>query len=635
MAEKPKLKLRRGNGSAADASVPPVVEEVFARSRVRSDSTVRLRGDSPKLKQIRRVVGAASASPSVPRFGGFADMLASRGLLDEAALAQARSFAASRRQPIEKVVLQERMVDPESFALAAADYLGMPPMRLGSAVRLRRDLFPNEDIEFWRRVKAIPVSRFGGRTLVAFGDPFDLPSREQVEHLLHDAVWSCVAPESDVLGALNRYKQLVDAENPELQMEAILKGAEEGFEFVAEELEEAIDASVIGEDEAPIIRIVNAIMTEAMKTGASDVHLEALEKETRLRYRIDGKLVRRPAPSKSIHNAVVSRIKIMSNLDIAERRKPQDGRFKLRMGEKQVDVRVSILPTVHGEKVVMRILDKTNLVPGLAYLGLDDYSYQTMRHAVEQPHGIILVTGPTGSGKTTTLYSCLQDLNKDDVNIVTAEDPVEYELPGVNQVHVNVAQGLTFAGVLRSVLRQDPDIVLVGEIRDNETADIAVKAALTGHLVLSTLHTNDACGVVPRLIDMEVPPFLLASSLLLAQAQRLYRKLCPYCKREVAVDTRMLEMNGVDPVSFEGARIYGPGGCPKCNGLGYKGRGAFMEVLPISDEVRQIIERGGDAMQLKLVALKEGMVTLKESGMMRVREGVTSLEAAFAVTGGE
>ena len=596
MAEKPKLKLRR----PADAAAKP----------------------------------AAAAAPA-PKRGGFADMLASRGLLDESALAQARSFASSRRQPIEKVVLQERMVDPESFALAAADYLGLPPMRLGATVRLRRDLFPNADIDFWRRVKAVPLAKFGGRTLVAFGDPFDLPSREQVEHLLRDSVWSCVAPESDVLGTLNRYKQQLDAENPELQMEAILKGAEEGFEFVAEELEEAIDASVIGEDEAPIIRIVNAIMTEAMKTDASDVHLEALEKETRLRYRIDGKLVRRPSPSKSIHNAVISRIKIMSNLDIAEHRRPQDGRFRLRMGEKQVDVRVSILPTVHGEKAVMRILDKTNLVPGLAYLGLDDYSYQTMRHAIEQPHGIILVTGPTGSGKTTTLYSCLQDLNKEDVNIVTAEDPVEYELAGINQVHVNVAQGLTFAGILRSVLRQDPDIVLVGEIRDNETADIAVKAALTGHLVLSTLHTNDACGVVPRLIDMEVPPFLLASSLLLAQAQRLYRKLCPCCKREVAVDKRMLEINGVDPATFEDARVFGPVGCPKCNGLGYKGRGAFMEVLPVSDEVRQIIERGGDALQLKMIALKEGMVTLKESGMMRVREGVTSLEAAFAVTGGE
>ena len=246
-----------------------------------------------------------------------------------------------------------------------------------------------------------------------------------------------------------------------------------------------------------------------------------------------------------------------------------------------------------------------------------------------------LSASTTGSGKTTTLYSCLQDLNQPNVNIVTAEDPVEYELAGVNQCHVNVAQGLTFAGILRSVLRQDPDIVLVGEIRDGETADIAVKAALTGHLVLSTLHTNDACGVVARLFDMGIQPFMLASSLILAQAQRLYRKLCPFCKQPVDVDLEMLKINNVDPKPFEGATVYGPVGCPKCHGSGYKGRGAMMEVLPISPKIRALIEKGGDADLLKKLALEEGMVTLKEAGMIKVRAGLTSLEAAFEVTGGE
>ena len=325
----------------------------------------------------------------------------------------------------------------------------------------------------------------------------------------------------------------------------------------------------------------------------------------------------------------------MSNLDIAERRKPQDGRFKIRALKKEVDVRVSILPTVHGEKVVMRILDKANLAPGLSSLGLDEYAYKAMKFAIDQPHGIILVTGPTGSGKTTTLYSCLQDLNRLDVNIVTAEDPVEYELPGVNQCHVNVAQGLTFAGILRSVLRQDPDIVLVGEIRDGETADIAVKAALTGHLVLSTLHTNDACGVVARLFDMGIQPFMLASSLILAQAQRLFRRLCPFCKKPVELDMDVLAANKVDPAPFEGVEVFGPVGCPKCHGTGYKGRGAMMEVLPISPKIRGVIERGGDAELLRKYALEEGMVTLKDAGMMKVRAGVTSLQAALAVSGGE
>jgi type IV pilus assembly protein PilB len=280
-------------------------------------------------------------------------------------------------------------------------------------------------------------------------------------------------------------------------------------------------------------------------------------------------------------------------------------------------------------------LDKTNLAPGLAMLGLDDFAYRAMKHAIDQPHGIILVTGPTGSGKTTTLYSCLQDLNKTDVNIVTAEDPVEYELAGINQVHVNEIVGLTFASVLRSVLRQDPDIVLVGEIRDGETADIAVKAALTGHLVLSTLHTNDAPSVVARLVDMGVPPFLLASSLILAQAQRLFRRLCPVCKKPAEIDQKTLEANEIDPATFEGLTIYDAVGCPKCNGIGYKGRGAIMEVMPISDLVRAEIVKGSAANVIRRIAVEEGMLTLKDVGMAKVRDGITSIRAALEVTGSE
>jgi len=325
----------------------------------------------------------------------------------------------------------------------------------------------------------------------------------------------------------------------------------------------------------------------------------------------------------------------MSDLDIAERRVPQDGRFKVKALKKEVDIRVSILPTVHGEKVVMRTLDKSNLAPSLAALGLDDFAYKAMRYAIGQPHGIILVTGPTGSGKTTTLYSCLQDLNKPDVNIVTAEDPVEYQISGINQVHVNQQTGLTFASVLRSVLRQDPDIVLVGEIRDGETADIAVKAALTGHLVLSTLHTNDASGVIARLFDMGVPPFLLASSLLLAQAQRLYRKLCPACKRPHAIDPEVLAANRIAPAFFEGFPIFESAGCTKCNGIGYKGRGAVMEVLPVSEAIRNAITKATPSATIRDLAVGEGMVTIKDAGLLKVRNGITSLAAALEVTGGD
>ena len=569
-------------------------------------------------------------------YSKFADALLKLNVINAERLEVVSEEARQAKQPLERYLVKKNLVDPAAFTLAVADYLNMPPLTLPENFSVAKELLEPKPLDFWLKAKAVPISKLAGRLTIAFADPFDLPAQEEVTHAVGGRIWSCVAPERDVIEALGRLKAQEDAANPALAMETIMKGQDAEIEFSSvEEKEDAIDATAESAGEAPVIRMVNTMMIEALKTKASDIHFEAGEKMSRLRYRIDGELVERPAPPKALHAAVVSRIKIMSALDIAERRKPQDGRFKVKALKKEVDVRVSILPTVHGEKVVMRILDKANLAPGLASLGLDEYAYKAMKFAIDQPHGIILVTGPTGSGKTTTLYSCLQDLNQPNVNIVTAEDPVEYELPGVNQCHVNVAQGLTFAGILRSVLRQDPDIVLVGEIRDNETADIAVKAALTGHLVLSTLHTNDACGVIPRLIDMEVPPFLLASSLILAQAQRLFRKLCPLCRKPVDVNMELLEANRVDPKPFEGVQIFGPGGCPKCHNSGYKGRGAFMEVLPISPKVRAIIEKGGDAEKLKALALEEGMVTLKEAGMRKVRAGVTSLEAAFEVTGGE
>ena len=532
----------------------------------------------------------------------------------------------------------KKIEDPNEFAAAAADFLGSQPIVIPPGFTPSAELLCDMKAEAWARAKALPLTKVAGRLSVAFADPFDLPAQEEVSRWAHGKIWPLVAPAPGLNEALQRLKTQEDASNPALAMENIMKGDEGDIEMSSDsERNEsaALDATVDAAGDAPVIRMVNTIMIEALKTKASDIHFEAMEKTSRLRYRIDGELVERPAPPKALHDAVCSRIKILSNLDIAERRRPQDGRFKVRALKKEVDVRVSILPTVHGEKIVMRILDKSNLAPGLAQLGLDDYAYKAMKFAIDQPHGIILVTGPTGSGKTTTLYSCLQDLNQPNVNIVTAEDPVEYELAGVNQCHVNVAQGLTFAGILRSVLRQDPDIVLVGEIRDGETADIAVKAALTGHLVLSTLHTNDACGVVARLFDMGIQPFMLASSLILAQAQRLFRKLCPFCKKPVDVDLEMLKLNSVDPKPFEGVQIYGPVGCPKCHGSGYKGRGAMMEVLPISTKIRNLIEKGGDADLLKKLALEEGMVTLKEAGMIKVRAGLTSLQAAFEVTGGE
>jgi type II secretory ATPase GspE/PulE/Tfp pilus assembly ATPase PilB-like protein len=331
---------------------------------------------------------------------------------------------------------------------------------------------------------------------------------------------------------------------------------------------------------------------------------------------------------------VISRVKIMADLDIAERRMPQDGRFNIKAVGKEIDLRVSVLPASHGEKIVMRILDKTSLAPSLAALGLDEHSQKAMEYAITQPHGIILVTGPTGSGKTTTLYSCLQDLNTPDVNVITCEDPVEYQLEGINQVQINSDVGLSFAAALRSILRQDPDIVLVGEIRDSETAEIAIKAALTGHLVLSTLHTNDAPGAVSRLLDMGIEPFMLGSCLVLAQAQRLFRKLCSACRTPTQIPPEVLQVNHIAPSFFEGGKIYKAVGCPRCSN-GYKGRGAIMEVLLVNDVVRQAILTGSNTTQIREIARGNGMISLKDAGLMRVREGITSIEAALEVTGGE
>ncbi|MEI7900660.1 MAG: ATPase, T2SS/T4P/T4SS family [bacterium] len=573
--------------------------------------------------------------PQSVHYPSFQSALVQRGVLTEQQLQSALSEAG--RLPLDLFLLQNRIVAPEVLTLTVAAYFNRVPITLPPTLVLPIELLELASSQLWTRLKAVPLMRLGNRLTVAFGDPFDLLAQEEIGRVTRSEIIPLVAQEKEVLDAINRAQTQKDADNPGLSMENIMKVPDTEIEFSSEpqKKDESIDQTLETAEEAPVIRMVNMMLVEALRIGASDIHFEAMEKSSRLRYRIDGALIERPSPPRSLHNAIVSRIKIMSDLDIAERRTPQDGRFKVRALKKEVDIRVSILPTVHGEKVVMRTLDKTNLAPSLAALGLDEFAFKAMRYAIDQPHGIILVTGPTGSGKTTTLYSCLQDLNRPDVNIVTAEDPVEYQLGGINQVHVNQQTGLTFASVLRSVLRQDPDIVLVGEIRDGETADIAVKAALTGHLVLSTLHTNDASGVIARLFDMGVPPFLLASSLILAQAQRLYRKLCPVCKRPRDVNPEVLAANHIVPAFFEGATIFEPVGCSKCNGIGFKGRGAVMEVLTITDAIRNAITKGTSSATIRDLAVSGGMVTIKEAGLMKVRDGLTSLAAALEVTGGE
>jgi type IV pilus assembly protein PilB len=571
-----------------------------------------------------------------------ADILLRRGSLSAETLLPAQERARADSVSLEKYLVDNSLISSTEAVLCLAEYLRMAPITLAH-FNPNPQLLELIPADVLRKRQALPMMKIGGLLVVALGDPFDVMAIDELHVISGLTVMALVAAEKDIQDALSR--ALAPAENAHgLDLEDIMRDSDNDIEVGREEKQEvSLEEMMESAEGAPVIRMVNMILVEALRTKASDIHIEPQEKSLRLRYRIDGALTERPSPPKNYQPAIISRIKIMSDMDIAERRVPQDGRFRIKALGKEVDIRVSVLPSIHGEKVVMRVLDKSALFPSLSGLGLDEHAFAGLAYAISQPHGIILVTGPTGSGKTTTLYSCLQELNKPDVNIVTCEDPVEYQLNGINQIQVNASLGLTFSAALRSILRQDPDIVLVGEIRDSETAEIAVKAALTGHLVLSTLHTNDASGAIARLIDMGVPPFLLSSSLVLSQAQRLFRKLCTSCRQQVEVPVDVLIANRIDPAFFMKAAgekagyvpIFKAVGCPKCNNTGYKGRGAIMEVLPIKDDIKDLIMKGATSGAIREAACAAGMVTLKESGLRKVKEGVTSLESALELTGGE
>jgi len=549
--------------------------------------------------------------------------------LEDLDLAQREAEGLGTR--LERYLVDKGFVSAAEMTLALSQYLNMPPLDLshftpGSELA---DLIPKEAM---LRHNVIPVARVGRMLTIALGDPFDVTAIEEVQARTGLDVVPVVAPEKQVHEIAERLGR-----QPSQGLEDILKDVGDGdIEISADAKEDlSLEEMLESAEDAPVIRIVNSIMVEAMRKRASDVHIEPMERALRLRYRVDGVLYENPSPPKHLQSAIISRVKIMSNLDIAERRIPQDGRMMIRAQGKEVDVRVSTLPTVHGEKVVMRILDRASLKTSLEDLGLDPSTHHHLEYAINQPHGIILVTGPTGSGKTTTLYSALQQLNKPGVNIVTIEDPVEYQLAGISQVQTHADVGLTFASGLRSILRQDPDIVMVGEIRDGETANIAVQAALTGHLVLSTLHTNDAAGAITRLGNMGMEPFLLASSIIMTQAQRLYRKLCAACKKAHDIPVDVLKRNRIDPAEFEGVKFFEPRGCAKCGDVGFRGRNALMEILMIDDEIRALILEQKDAKTIRDAAQRKGMKTLREVGLERVRSGETSIEEILRVTSGE
>lgn len=526
---------------------------------------------------------------------------------------------------LSKIIVEQGFATEKKLMAGLGEYLGLPP------IDLAKIKIPPEIIELIPRslalfYQAVPISKIGDMLTVAMADPLNILAIDDLKVVTGSNIQPVISNFKDIQQAIDGYYA------PTTEIQDIIK--EVPISEVEIEREEEINISELIEqtDKAPVIRIVNLILYQGVKSKASDIHLEPYEHQLRLRYRIDGVLFESSPPPKHMHPAIVSRIKIISKLDIAERRVPQDGRFRIRLEGKDVDFRVSVIPTSFGEKVVLRILDRSALSMELDKLGITSKSYDIFKNCIKAPYGMILITGPTGSGKTTTLYSALNTINMPGINIITIEDPVEYQFSGINQISVRPEVGLTFANGLRSILRQDPNVIMVGEIRDLETAEIAVQSALTGHLVFSTLHTNDAAGSVTRLTDMGIEPFLISSSLLMVVAQRLVRKTCPTCKKPVEIPKTVLERigyteeKGKPPVFYKGA------GCKHCKGVGYSGRMGIYEVLEINKEIQDLVVQKASSEHIKDQAIKNGMQTLRECGLEKAREGLTTIEEVLRVT---
>ena len=477
----------------------------------------------------------------------------------------------------------------------------------------------------------LPLKKEGRTLTVAMADPTKLGVIDDLKFVTRYDIFPVIAGEYTLRTAIDKYYEQVDAQLDSLLKEMGEESESEELELVQEQ-EEAEQAGAAMADDAPVVKLINAILTDAVKRGASDIHVEPFEHEIRVRYRIDGALSEVMKPPIKLKAALTSRIKIMAALNIAERRIPQDGRIRLKMGKRVIDFRVSTLPVLFGEKIVMRILDKGNLTLDLSKFGFEPKAEADLMKAILNPYGMVLVTGPTGSGKTTTLYSALSRVNTIEVNIMTAEDPVEYNLMGINQVAVRNEIGMTFAAALKAFLRQDPNIIMVGEIRDIETGGIAIKAALTGHLVLSTLHTNDAPSTITRMIDMGIEPFNVSSAVNLIVAQRLVRRICKDCKSETTYSADELKVLGTTVKEWEGVTFYKGKGCETCAGSGYKGRAGLYEVMAFSQELRRMILRGASTNELQQQAVKDGMLTLRMDGIVKIKKGVTTLEEVVKET---
>jgi len=560
------------------------------------------------------------------------DLLVADGLLTAEQLKKALAEQKGSPEKIGSVLVRLNFVNEDQLIGFLSRQYGVPSITLAQ-LDIDSDVLKLVPAPIARKYEVIPVRKMGNSLALAMADPTNVFALDDISFMTNLQVLPLVASQTAIKKSIDRNYEskaeaissvLSDMQTDLANVEVVEEG-EEGAKVDVFELKESAD-------EAPVVKLVNMVLVDAIQKGASDIHFESYEKIFRIRFRMDGVLHEMLGPPKRLEAAILSRLKIMSNLDIAERRLPQDGRIKLRYNSREIDFRVSTLPTIFGEKAVLRILDKDALKLDMTQLGFDEWSLEKFSAVIHQPYGMVLITGPTGSGKTTTLYSAIHTINSPDVNIMTAEDPVEYNLKGVNQVQINEGIGRTFSAALRSFLRQDPDVILVGETRDLETAQISIRAALTGHLVFSTLHTNDCPSTIARLLDMGVAPFLVASSLLLLLAQRLGRKVCRACREPYDADEESLVPYGHVPSGKGKVQFYKGKGCATCNFTGMKGRVAIYEVMPISEELRDAILKSASTAELRSIAQSQGMRSLRQAGLMKVLEGTTTVEEVLRVT---
>ena len=558
----------------------------------------------------------------------FSQILISEGLVSAEQLAEALRMASTSGKKVHDEVVRLGYADAAKVMKVLAKAHRLKFVNL-TEISVPEEIEPLLPESVARENTIFPLSESGGTLRIATCDPTDMDAQEKLRFILNREVEMALAVREQIVESINRHYGLSDGESADSMLQEFTDTA---IDFTETAVEQQAAAAQEDNSDAPVVKLVNLIITEAVQLRASDIHIEPFEDRIRIRYRIDGRLVERDNPPRRLLGAMLSRIKILSKLDIAERRRPQDGRIKLTADGKDYDLRVSVLPTNHGQSVVMRILDKDNIKVGIRQLGLSENDFRQFKNLIRRPNGIILVTGPTGSGKTTTLYAALNELNRPDTKIITAEDPVEYYLAGINQVEIKHQIGLDFARVIRAMLRQAPNVILVGEMRDTETAQMGIQASLTGHLVFSTLHTNDAPGAVTRMIDMGVPAYLVASSVIAVLAQRLVRVNCTKCKQpHQPLDTE-LEAAGITPEMMQGATFMKGRGCSNCQKKGYKGRLGIFELMVMNNKIRELAFQGAATQDIRRAAVSSGMKVMFDDGIQKTLRGITTLDEVFRVS---